>query len=208
MQKDRAIGKVYNDFVDAANKGAKAIIEGRLTPLNPNEPVRQHVYVYNQIFFSFAIDTPTDYSDLTSTENFPSFAQANHDMIGHQLIASIDLPDLNHLATCLVHYKGHRMVCQSIIPGILNNSDLGSLAEYGTVDEKKTIVATEQFHEKMLKVADTLNFKVNKIIDPSNGKSVEIAGSTELKGIKGTDKRDYIVDLQGLVPRDANYKGD
>jgi len=43
------------------------------------------------------------------------------------------------------------------------------LAEYGTVDEKKTIVATEQFHAKMLQVAEALNLKVNKVIDPSNG---------------------------------------
>ena len=61
------------------------------------------------------------------------------------------------------------MICQSIIPGILNNSDLGSLAEYGTVDDKKTIVSSEQFHEKMCKVAEGLNIKVNKVIDQTNG---------------------------------------
>jgi hypothetical protein len=60
----------------------------------------------------------------------------------------------------------------------------------------------------MVKVADALNIKVNKVIDQSNGKSVEIAGSVEVKGIKGSDKRNYVVDLQGLVPRDANYIGD
>ena len=49
---------------------------------------------------------------------------------------------------------------------------------------------------------------MNKAIDQSNGKSVEIAGSVEIKGIKGSDKRNYVVDLQGLVPRDANYLGD
>lgn len=66
------------------------------------------------------------------------------------------MDELHHLATCLVDFKGSRMICQSIIPGILNNSDLSSLAEYGCVDDKKTIVATEQFHEKMLKLADSL----------------------------------------------------
>ena len=70
-----------------------------------------------------------------------------------------------------------------------------SLAEYGTVDEKKTIIAKEEFHEKMLKVTQALNIKTNKVIDPSNGKSVEIAGSVEVKGIKGSDKRNYVVDL-------------
>lgn len=45
------------------------------------------------------------------------------------------------------------------------------------------------------------------MIDGS-GNSVEIAGSVEVKGIKGTDKRNYLVDLQGLTPRDANYLGE
>jgi hypothetical protein len=29
-----------------------------------------------------------------------------------------------------------------------------------------------------------------------------------MKGIRGTDKRCYIVDLQGMTPRDANYPGE
>ena len=68
IQKERAAIKVYQDFVDAAVKGAKAIIEGKLTSLNPNEPVRQHVYVYNNIFFSYAVDTPLSNQDLTAKD--------------------------------------------------------------------------------------------------------------------------------------------
>lgn len=100
------------------------------------------------------------------------------------------------------------MICQSIIPGILNNNDLSSLAEYGTVDDKKNIVANEQFHSLMTKVADALNIKVNKVVDQSDDSVIEIAGSIEVKGIRGADKRAYIVDLQGLTPRDANFMGD
>ena len=59
----------------------------------------------------------------------------------------------------------------------------------------------------MKKVCEHLNIKVNKVVDGS-GKEIEIAGSVEVKGIKGTDKRNYIVDLQGLTPRDANYQGE
>lgn len=81
------------------------------------------------------------------------------------------------------------------------------MAEYGSVDENKTIYASEHFHGLMKKVCEHLSIKVNKVIDGS-GKEVEIAGSVEVKGIKGTDKRNYIVDLQGLTPRDANYKGE
>ena len=189
-------------------QGAMAIIDGKVMSLNPNEPVKQHVYVFNQIFFSFAVDLPQSYKDLTSADQFPSFTQANHDLKGLEQIKSCEVPELHYLMTCLVDFKGCRMICQSIIPGILNNNDLSSLAEYGTIDDKKTIVATEAFHEKMLKVAQSLSLKVNKVIDQTNGTSVEIAGSSEVKGLKGSDKRNYVVDLQGLVPRDANYIGE
>jgi len=64
----------------------------------------------------------------------------------------------------------------------LNNNDLTSLAEYGSVDENKTIHANEDFHELMKKVCQEMNIKVNKVID-NEGKSIEIAGSVEVKGI-------------------------
>jgi protein TIF31 len=107
----------------------------------------------------------------------------------------------------LISYRGHRIIAQSIIPGILNNSELSSLAEYGTVDEQKTIQSNDEFHSLMKKVAAKLGVQVNKIHDAS-GKAVEIAGCVEIKGIRGTDKRCYIVDLQGMTPRDANFLGD
>ena len=86
MQKDRAVAKIYYDFVDAATKGAQAIVEGKLTSLNPNEPLKQHVYVYNQIFFSFAVDLPLSYADSTTSDSNPSFTQSNHDLQGLKIL--------------------------------------------------------------------------------------------------------------------------
>lgn len=82
------------------------------------------------------------------------------------------------------------------------------MAEYGTVDEKKAVTANPEFHKQMLEIAQKLSIKVNKVIDPLSGDAIEIAGSTEVKGIKGSDKRHYIVDMQGMTPRDANFLGD
>lgn len=175
MQKDRAVSKVYNDFLEAATQGAMAIIEGKMTPLNPNEQLRQHVYVYNQIFFSFGVDHSTNYSDSASNDQNPSYTQSNHDLTGLRQLHKLGIPDLYHLATCLVNYCGHRVICQSIIPGILNNNDLASLAEYGAVDERKNIVANEEFHKLMTKVAEALHIKNCKVIDPVTGNSVELA---------------------------------
>jgi len=72
-QRERAIQKIYQDFLQAATEGAIAIIKGNLTALNPNENKRQQVFVYNYIFFSFAIDVMDCFKDLTTQENNPSW---------------------------------------------------------------------------------------------------------------------------------------
>lgn len=38
-----------------------------------------------------------------------------------------------------------------------------------------------------------------------NGKEHELAASIEVKGIRGTDRRKYMLDLMRLSPRDLNY---
>ena len=102
IQRDRAILKVYNDFLDAATKGAMAIVNGNLMPLNPNEAEKQQVFVFNYIFFSFAVDLIDSFKDLTSTDNNPSFTQANHDIMGLRTLQILDIDGLHILATCLV----------------------------------------------------------------------------------------------------------
>ncbi len=37
--------------------GATAVVQGFVTAINPVEPRRSHVFVYNNIFFSFAAET-------------------------------------------------------------------------------------------------------------------------------------------------------
>ena len=128
-------------------------------------------------------------------------------MTGLRNLQLLEIEGLNYLATTVVNYRGHRVICQSIIPGILNNSELASLAEYGTVDDQKTIQSNEEFHAMMKQVAEKMNIPENKVLD-GEGKEIDIAGCVEIKGIRGTDKRRYIVDLQGMTPRDANFLGE
>jgi protein TIF31 len=47
MQRDRATHRVYSDFVEAATKGAQAIVDKKVSSLNPQEELSHHVYVYN-----------------------------------------------------------------------------------------------------------------------------------------------------------------
>lgn len=82
------------------------------------------------------------------------------------------------------------------------------MAEYGTVDEKKAIISDPEFHKMMVEVAKQMSIKVSTVVNPATGTNVEIAGSIDVKGIRGSDKRRYVVDMNGLTPRDANYIGD
>ncbi len=208
IQRDRALHKVYNDFLDAATKGAVALVHKNLTAMNPNENIERHqVFVYNYIFFSFSIDLIDSFKDLSGPENNPSFSQSNQDIMGLRTLAVLDIDGLHNLATAIIQYKGQRVIAQSIIPGILNNTDLSNLTEYGSVDEQKTIHCKDEYHQLMLKVCEHLKIRTTKLVD-GEGKIVEIAGSTDVKGIHGTDNRSYFVDMQGLTPRDTNYVGE
>ena len=82
------------------------------------------------------------------------------------------------------------------------------MAEYGTVDDKKAIISEPEFHKMMVEVAKALSIKVCTVVDPATGKNVEIAGSIDVKGIRGSDRRHYVVDMNGVTPRDSNYLGD
>ena len=50
----------------------------------------------------------------------------------------------------------------------------------------------------MLKVSDILSIKPNRIVDKGNDKPVELASSSDVRGIRGTDQRCYLVEMQGL----------
>eukprot|EP01114_Cavostelium_apophysatum_P000696 TRINITY_DN10635_c0_g1_i1.p2 TRINITY_DN10635_c0_g1~~TRINITY_DN10635_c0_g1_i1.p2 ORF type:complete len:129 (+),score=27.64 TRINITY_DN10635_c0_g1_i1:403-789(+) len=73
--RDHAIIKVNNDFVEAATKGAIAVINRTVPPLNPLDPKPIQMYIYNNILFSFAVETKDRYEEV---EGRYTFASANN----------------------------------------------------------------------------------------------------------------------------------
>ena len=49
LERAKLVHKVLTEFGEASLVGAKAIIEGLVLPMNPNEPARSHVYLHNNI---------------------------------------------------------------------------------------------------------------------------------------------------------------
>jgi len=207
--RDRSIFRFYVDFVYAAQKGARAIIEGSIPPLNPMDSQRSFVYVFNQIFFSLAVDARGQYEgvDGDATAN----KMSGHDIKGLREVQRADIEGIHVLATCLVDYCGQRVVCQALIPGILHG-DQNEFLIYGVkgpngakaMKRKAVTRVDEEFFKRLKKLAAVLKWASHKIKD-SDGKFVELLAAAELKGLAGSDKRKYCLDLIRCFPRDANY---
>ncbi|KAL3815048.1 hypothetical protein ACJIZ3_016316 [Penstemon smallii] len=266
--RDRALYKVTSDFVDAATSGAIGVINRCIPPINPTDPECFHMYVHNNIFFSFAVDAELEQlprkhasvdnskvesttssqnsyektdntlphgasrasneveSGVPDTENTngidalssdvpaeaqlaeseqATFASANNDLKGTKAYQEADVPGLYNLAMAIIDYRGHRVIAQSVLPGILQGDKSDSLL-YGSVDNGKKICWSEDFHSKVLEAAKRLHLKEHTVLDGS-GNVVKLAAPVECKGIVGSDDRHYLLDLMRATPRDANYTG-
>lgn len=237
--RDRALYKVSSDFVDAAISGAIGVISRCIPPINPTDPECFHMYVHNNIFFSFAVDADLEQlsrkqssdstlvkSSVVNGENQnhslngvvdvqseaqlaeseqATYASSNNDLKGTKAYQEADVPGLYNLAMAIVDYRGHRVVAQSVLPGILQGDKSDSLL-YGSVDNGKKICWNQDFHSKVLEASKRLRVKEHSVLDGS-GNVFQIAAPVECKGIVGSDDRHYLLDLMRVTPRDANYTG-
>ena len=206
LNRDKSLIKSHADFVEAAVEGAKAIVNRLINPLNPSDLKIQQVFVYNNLFFSFAIDTPDSFKQETGPEAAPTISSTNADLRNLKLLHRLDIPGLHLLNTAIIDYKGYRVLAQSIIPGILN-TDHNICTIYGSIDEGKNIYKNEEFHEIMKKICEHFFLDDDvKFIDEKQNE-ISLAGSIEVKGLLGSDRKKYVLDLMRLNPRDLNYVG-
>jgi len=199
--RDRTITRVYTDFVDSATKGACAVVEGNVPPINPMDPKRSYVFIYNNIFFSYAIDGRNVYKDKGG--DAVSASIANHDISGIAQFLQVDVEKLFCLATISVNYRGHRLIAQSIIPGIFHG-ERASKHVYGSMDQGETINYQPEFRDAIQKIAEPFHISEHKVHDKTN-KEYSLFTCVETKGIRGSDGRYYVLDLIRMTPRDGNY---
>jgi protein TIF31 len=212
--RDRTLFKIHCDFVDAATRGAQAVVDKCLLPVNPIDPEPSQVYIQNNIFFSFADDnykktsTPAprrrvkeEVSAAPLDEN--AFSNANNDLKGVIAFNEADVRGIHTLSSAIIDYRGYRVIAQSIIPGILQG-DQGSKHVYGSIDEGKSFARDEKYHELMQQVCDKLSIKEHQVLD-KEGVEHTISCPAECKGIVGSDGRYYVLDLVRTTPRDVNF---
>jgi len=234
IDRARMIHKVLTEFGEAAVAGARSIFEGHVMPMNGNEPNRSHVFLFNNIFFSRALDAGVDTFKISQGDR-AARKSASRDAQCVGILHRLDNPGLHTLATVLVDYLGTRLVCQSIVPGILHGEKTHKLL-YGAVEATAPLSWDEDMHSIMedtlgkgLMIATrkvpTLPLSEDRLAEIEKGKlmpgqpqedmgldkmegkepTTTLCGPVEAKGIRGSDQRKYVLDLTRLTPRDANW---
>jgi len=122
------------------------------------------------------------------------------------LIGQAEVPELHSIATAIIDYRGYRVLAQSIIPGILNQTPESS-AQYGSMDDGATIHTEPTFSEHMKVLGERLHLSQTKVLDAAGNEHVIYSG-VDTKGIKGSDSRKYILESMRVTPRDSNFIGD
>ncbi|CAN0316213.1 unnamed protein product, partial [Laminaria digitata] len=123
MTRSRALHKLLSDFQEAATAGALAISDGHIPPANPTEAEHSHVFVFNNIFFSFAADSPDAYKAISGEAAArKSASQDLASVVALNLLGEAYHPllSIKTLATTVVDFAGRRLIAQSLVPGILN----------------------------------------------------------------------------------------
>lgn len=141
----RVIHKVLHDFGEASLLGVKAICDGQIAPMNPNEATRSQVYLHNNIFFSRAVDAGVETFKIARGDK-AARKSASRDVHCLGALHRIERTGLYTLATVLVDYLGTRYVCQSILPGILSGEKTHTLL-YGAVEAGSPLMWDKEMHE-------------------------------------------------------------
>jgi protein TIF31 len=134
-----------HDFGEAAVVGVKAIFDGQVSAMNPNEPTRSHVYLHNNIFFSRALDAGVETFKIAKGDN-AARKSASRDAQCISALHRIEKSGLHTLATVMIDYLGTRIVCQSILPGILSGEKTHKLL-FGAVEAGSPLVWDSEMHE-------------------------------------------------------------
>eukprot|EP01129_Flabellula_baltica_P010962 TRINITY_DN4705_c0_g1_i1.p1 TRINITY_DN4705_c0_g1~~TRINITY_DN4705_c0_g1_i1.p1 ORF type:complete len:1138 (-),score=337.68 TRINITY_DN4705_c0_g1_i1:9-3422(-) len=205
VERSREMYRIHCDFVEEALKGAVEIIDGNVPSIQPVEDKLSEMYIYNNIFFSYAVDGRNFFPD--NEPDYDSYKKASNDILGVKAFNALQNPELHTLGTVVVDYRGYRLVAQSIIPGLFSEkseSDSPMKLAYGSLDNN-TLECDPEFDQAMEKAAQSLYIK-KRTVRSKDGNEVTLHSQGDIKGIVGEDKRKYILDVNRTFPRDANYQ--
>ena len=210
LLREKLLSKCIQEFNQTATATAMDIVHGNLAPLNPNEEPRKHIYLRNNIFYSFGANAVGSH-DHTGGDEAARYCFGK-DLNSIKILNRCDGGGAHTLLSCVVDYLGERVVCQAPVPGIFNEQldSEGQPVEkvaYGYAQEKDTIVVDAAMGESMRHIADAFHLK-SHLVTLESGSTTgcdELVVSKSTKGIRGTDSRNYVIDLYRTTPLDVAF---
>ena len=201
--RDRALFKFDADFVASAQRGAQAVVFGNVPPMNPLDPEMAHMFVWSNIFFSYASDSRGVYADQGG--DAAAQAAANNDLRGVRLFQNVQNPSLCTLATVLVNFMGRRLVAQSIVPGILRQ-DQSKAMSYGIDEINDSMIIEPEFSALLARTTEKLHLKPHTVLYKDDTTKHMLHSSIDCKGVKGSDGRFYALELMRSTPVDCGAR--
>jgi len=107
-------------LISKTAKGATAVIKNEIVSANPNDPLSQQIFLYNNIVYSFV-----NAESIFSTNKYGdhiAYKSVNNELLALRYLEKIKSPELSRIATVIVDYRGFRVLAQSMIPGIFTSS--------------------------------------------------------------------------------------
>ncbi|KAJ3256834.1 Intracellular distribution of mitochondria [Boothiomyces macroporosus] len=203
VQRDQNVFRSHSDFIEAALKGAMAVVNKAIMPITQLESDLSQMYLHNNIFLSEGYDNKDQFDHYGGLD--AAHVAMSKDIDGIKSVAHRDMEGIHTLGTALIDYKGRRILAQTIVPGILKkNETQESPVKYGSVDSGKEIQVSEHVLPEAEKLAKALHLAPHTLVD-GEGKEHTLCTSLETKWVQGTDSRLYIMDLYRLFPVDATF---
>lgn len=210
IQKDQMLIKTYNDFLLNCVKAACLVRMDNLMPLNINDEKENWIYLQNNILLSCAYDLNETY--FTNDEKRE--AQRKGAAIETKNIAYVinnrnmdPSKNIHILPSLTIDYIGKRMVAQSSIPGIFDNTNNNNnnLVVHGYNEENKVLIDNKEIEKEIENLMDSLHLKKHCVGKIQDNIKMETRMSSDTKIIKGQDSRNYIVDVLRLTPMDVLF---
>lgn len=211
LLRDKLLNKYIQEFNQTATATALEIVKGNLTPLNPNEEPKKHIYLRNNIFYSYGVNA-TGSHDSTGGDEAARYCFGK-DLNSIKLMNRVDAGGACTLLSCVVDYLGERVICQAPVPGIFTeqvdaNGEAVDKVSYGYFLEKDEIKLDGAMEAALKPMAEAFHLKPHSLALASGAATPEgakLVVSKDTKGIKGTDGRNYIIDLYRTTPLDVNF---
>ncbi|SCU89309.1 LANO_0D04456g1_1 [Lachancea nothofagi CBS 11611] len=212
---EKLTAKVYHEFTEAAVRDSMSIFYDDLVPMNPEADTQEQIFLKNNIFYSFVGDVNGNYTSIGG--DAAAFAASNQDLQTVKLLHRVTLSEIHYLLCAVIDFAGRRVLAQTPVPGLLSamgtvtkqdpksgetvtedlNSDVNVV--YGLDESTGEILYNEEFDDALESFSRLLHLEKHQV------GSSQIKISSHSKGIVGSDKRKYVLDLANSHPLDVKF---